>query len=198
MNLLSRLLLLVSLMALIAWLDWRRHSTRATRWREYGFLLAAGLWGGLMGVAIDQFTATLSPEYFLYGKGIPAGQGFRLRVAELGFHAGLLAGVVIGGSYLLANNPKPDRPGLPIRRLFRFALYPILFAIVLSPVGAIAAFCRDPFSYRSQLGDVLDPPQIRAFLAVWGAHVGIYAGALFGTVWGIVRIRRIRDCSIAS
>jgi hypothetical protein len=193
MNLPWRLLILVLLMALVAWIDWRRRGPQATRWREYGFLLAAGLLGGLIGIAIDQFTSTVSPDYFIYGKGIPAGNGFRLRVAELGFHAGLLAGVVIGGAYLLANNPQPDRPGLPTPRLFRFALHPFLFALFLAPVGSFIAYSYDPLGYRSDLRDIFDTSQVRGFLAVWGAHAGIYAGALLGTVWGVLHIRRRRN-----
>jgi hypothetical protein len=97
---------LLLLMLVVAFVDWWWRGAQATRWREYSFLLAAGMFGGLLGVAIDQFTATISPGYFVVGKGVSAGAGFRLGVAGIGFQAGLAVGMVIGGVYLLANNPR--------------------------------------------------------------------------------------------
>ena len=100
----------------------------------YSFLLAAGLFAGLLGVAIDQVTATVSPDYFAIGKGIPKGDHFRLGVAVFGFEAGFTMGIVVGGIYLLANNPKRDRLALSGRQLFGFLLIPI--------VAALAPRCR--------------------------------------------------------
>lgn len=192
MNLLWRLLILVLLMAVVAWFDWRRRGPEATRWREYVFLLLAGLIGGIIGIANDHVTATISPEYFFIGKGIALGDGFRLHVTELGFHAGLLAGVVIGGAFLMANNSKPNRPSLPAKKLVRFALYPILGALILVPLGALLAWLFDPLNFTADLHEALTPPQITRFLAVWGVHLGLYAGGLLGTIAGIVGIRKAR------
>jgi len=192
MPLFWRLGLLLALMVTVAWIDWRRHAAQATKWREYSFLLATGLFGGLLGIAIDQVTATISSDYFVLGKGIPAGDGFRLRVAGLGFQAGLLMGMLVGGVYLMANNPKPDRRSLPLPQLFRFALPPILAAIVLVPVAAMAVCRWDPLNWTHEFSGLRTPAEITRFLAVWGIHLGLYAGGLFGTVYGVMRIRRTR------
>ena len=192
MNLLWRLLILVLLMALVAWLDWRRRGPEATRWREYVFLLLAGLIGGIIGIANDHITATISPEYFFIGKGIALGDGFRRHVTELGFHAGLLAGVVIGGAFLMANNPKPNRSRLSAKKLLRFALYPILGALILVPLGSVLAYYFDPLNFSSDLSEALSPEQIGRFLAVWGVHLGLYAGGLVGAMTAVLGIRRIR------
>jgi len=179
-------------MAIVAWIDWRRRGQEATRWREYVFLLLAGLMGGMVGIANDHVTATISPEYFFIGKGIKLDDSFRWHVTELGFHAGLLAGVVIGGAFLMANNPKPKRPSLPAKKLVRFALYPILGILVMVPLGSVMAYYLDPLNFSADLSEALSPEQIGRFLAVWGIHLGLYAGGIVGTVVGVLGIRRMR------
>ncbi len=192
MPLLWRLPLLLALMAVVAWIDWRRHAERATKWREYGFLVATGFLGGLAGLAIDQITATISPEYFAVGKGIARDEYFRLQVAAFGFQAGLVAGMVIGGVFLIANNPRPDRPCVPMRRLFRFATWPICAALATAPFGCFVATRWDPLCLANDLSDVVSPAAMAHFLAVWGIHLGLYVGAAVGTIYGVVRIRRLR------
>jgi len=189
-----RLGLLVLLMSIVAGIDWRRNHAAATKWREYSFLLAAGLLGGLIGVANDLITSTISLDYFVIGKGIPSDDHFRLHVVSLGFQAGLLMGMLVGGIYLIANNPKPDRRSMPFVQLFRFALHPILAAIVLAPVVSVLICRWDPLNFRSpsQLGDLLTATQATHFLVVWGMHLGIYAGGLVGTIYGVLAIRRAR------
>jgi hypothetical protein len=191
MSLFWRLGLLVLLMAVIAWIDWRRHGVSASKWREYAFLIAAGLLGSLFGMTLDNLTATVSPDFFVYGKGIAIGDGFRGRVTYVGFHAGLLAGVIVGGVYLLANNKRPDRKSLPFLQLFRFALWPILVAVLLMPLVASLMYSFDPLGVGKGV-DFLSPSQQRWFLAVWGINVGGYLGGLLGTIRGVVGIRKTR------
>jgi hypothetical protein len=180
-------------MAGIAWIDWRRHAAEATKWREYAFLWIAGLLGGVVGMVGDNTTATLSPEFFLYGKGIALGDGFRWRVTEFGFHAGLVAGVVIGGIFLLANNRKPGRPGLAYLRLIRFALRPIGLAALCIPLIAPLVYFFDPLGIGADFQILLPrPEQMRGFLLVWGTNIAMYTGGLLGTLWGVFGIRRAR------
>jgi hypothetical protein len=193
-----RLGALLALMSIVAWIDWRRHSAAATKWREYSFLLAAGLLGGLIGIANDLITSAISPDYFIFGKGIPADDHFRLHVASLGFQAGLLMGMLVGGIYLIANNPKPDRHSLSPAQLFGFALSPVLSAMLIAPVVAILIFRWDPLHFTAKLGDVLTPMQTSRFLAVWGIHLGIYAGGLLGTAYAVCAIRRRRGLKALS
>jgi hypothetical protein len=187
----TRLSILFALLSAVAAIDWWRYRSRATKWREYGFLLAAGLMGALFGVVNDHITATLSPEYFTIGKGLAAADGFRCRVTALGFQAGFGAGAIIAMSYLLANSGK-RRPSLPIRRLFRFIWPPIVAALLLAPVGSWIAYRVDPLGFTSLLEGMLSPAKIGRFRAVWGIHLGLYAGGLLGTLWSILRLRRLR------
>src|SRR5207302_4965498 len=62
----------VLVFALFAAIDLRRHGRRATRWREYLFVLAAVAAALAYGIANDQFTSRLSWEYYYYGKGLDA------------------------------------------------------------------------------------------------------------------------------
>jgi hypothetical protein len=77
-----------------------------------------------------------------------------------------------------------------VRSLFRFALRPILAAFILAPICSLLARHYDPMGYVSDLREVLTPSQTHGFLAVWGIHLGIYAGGFLGTIWGVVGIRR--------
>jgi hypothetical protein len=188
-----RLIALVTLMAVVAWIDWRRHAEQATRWREYSFLLVAAMLGGIAGVAIDQLTSTISPDYFVLGKGIPDDADFRLHVVALGFQAGLIVGMVIGGIYLIVNNPRPDRGRLSFIGLLRFGVAPLMAALTVAPVAALVCYNWDPLDLRHELRDQLSPLQINHFLVVWGVHVGLYLGGAAGTILGVVQIRRTRS-----
>ena len=89
------------------------HERVAGRTREYGFLLYAGLLAVVYALVHDQVTVTLSPEYFVYGKGLdPA--SLRLDVAWLAVRAGASVGLVGGAALLVANNPR--RSGMPSPR----------------------------------------------------------------------------------
>jgi hypothetical protein len=187
-----RLAALVALMSVVAWIDWRRQGERATRWREYSFLLVAGILGGLFGVGVDQLTSTISPEYFIFGKGIPNDAAFRVHVASLGFQAGFIMGIVVGGIYLLANNPRPQRISLSFVRLFRFAVAPLIAAILVAPISALVVGHSDPLNLAHEFREVLSPTEIGHFRLVWGIHLGIYAGGTMGAALGVMQIRRLR------
>ena len=109
-------------------------------------------------------------------------------------------GMLVGGIYLIANNPSQIAAACRYVQLFRFALPPILAAIALAPIGALLICRWDPLNFRSpsQLGDLLAPIQATRFLTVWGMHLGIYAGGLLGTVFGVFAIRRHEGASKAN
>jgi hypothetical protein len=187
-----RLAGVILVMTVIAWIDWRRHRAHATKWREYAFFWTAGLLGGLIGVLLDNLTARLSPAFFVLEKGISPGPGFRYRVTELAFHAGLVAGVAVGGAYLIANNPKPGRQNLSYARLFRFAVRPMIGAFALAPIVSPLICLWDPLGMTTDLADLLTPSQSHWLVAVWGINIGMYLGGCLGAIWGVVGIRRAR------
>jgi hypothetical protein len=186
------LLLLLLFLAVTAAIDAWRKRKAATRWREYSFLLAAGALGSVFGIAVDHLTATLSPEYFILGKGLDTEAGFRGQVTRLGMHAGFSAGIVIGGLLLLANNARPDCPALPYRRLLRLLGAPIVAAVALAPFSAAVLSMWDPLDFRGQLAGLLSESQADRFAAVWGVHVGLYLGGLVGAAYAVRALRRQR------
>lgn len=186
----ARLAALLALMVVGAALDRRRHGPAARRPGEYAFLLAAGALGAAFGFACDQVTSRLSPDYFVEGKGLDPGPGFGRAVIVLSLQAGFTAGVVLGAVLLLTNQPRPARPALPLLRLLRRAAWPLGGALVAAPVGALVV----PPLALPHLRDllVLPPDRLEAFARVWGAHVGVYGGAVVGLVVAGLEVRRAR------
>lgn len=175
-------------------IDRWRFGPAARRPREYGWLLLAGGLGALFGLAVDQATSRLSPDYFVYGKGLDPGPGFARDVLLLSLQAGLAGGLCAGGVLLLVNQPAPARgPVLPVGGLLRAAAWIVALALLAAPLGAAAARAWDPLDLRHELRGVLDDPDRQtAFVTVWGLHAGVYAGALVGLVIAAVRVRRAR------
>ena len=181
------------LLGVIALVDFLRHRERATRWREYAFWLACGLLGALFAIGNDIMTSHLSEAYFALGKGLASDDPheFIVNVVLLAIRAGFVAGLAIGGALLLANNPKKDLPQLPYGVLARLMLVPAVAAIVIAPIGGACA-SWDIQGLSSQLRQVLSPDDVRSFLMVQRIHVGLYVGALIGTVGAVAWIRRKR------
>ncbi len=188
----TRLFALVALLALVACGELLlRGPRRATRWREYAALLAAGLVGGAFGAAVDQLSVTLSPDYFELGKGIAPGPGLRARVAALGLQAGITAGLIAGGVLLAARGHGPSAPTLAATARATPAV--LLGALAGGPLGAVTLGPLDPLGLRAELGPLLsDPARVRAFCWVWGLHAGVYAGAALGLGVAAWRVRRSR------
>lgn len=188
----ARLALLLGLMVVGAAVDRARSGREARRAREYAFLLAAGAVGAAFAFVVDQLTSRLSPDYFVLGKGLEPGRGFARAVVELSLQAGLVAGLVLGGVLLLADQPRPDRPALPLPRLLLRAGWPLGGAVLVAPLGALALPPLDPLGLRRELGPLLTDPALEALLRVWGLHAGLYAGGLLGTIAGVLEVRRRR------
>lgn len=78
-------------MLFVAALDLYRKGREATKFREYGFVLLAGAIGAAAGLVNDLITSSISPDYFILGKGLEDGPGFRMQVAIFGLIVGLAA-----------------------------------------------------------------------------------------------------------
>jgi hypothetical protein len=184
--------------------DYRRNRERATRWREYLFLLVCTLAAMAYGALNDQITSTISWEYFYYGKDLdkvlgpvtpPDAVQLHLHAALVGINATWSAGLIIGVVLLFANNPAKSHPQLPRTTLLKF-LPPILlitattaaFGSYLGYAGHLARFNEDfPIMLKTDLW------RPRRFMAVFGIHLGGYLGgilALLVTVPLILRRRR--------
>ena len=182
-----RISLLLLAMALVAFIDWYRNGQHATKWKEYGFIILSGVVGMVFGLFNDLITSSISPEYFIVGKGLAAGEGLTLRAAFLGMRAGFGAGAVAGTICLYSSVVNCSRSPLPYRTILSFLWRPVTLAIAAALVAVF--FCQyDPLAFSAELKGVLTPEQIRRFLVVWWIHAGLYLGLLVALVWIIVDI----------
>jgi hypothetical protein len=202
-GLLTRLGAGATILGSLAVADYRRNGERATRWREYAFLLAVTAVTLVYGVVNDQLTSTISWEYFYYGKGLndvlgdgtpPDALRLHVEAAKVGLKATWSAGLLVGVALLLANNPSPARPQLPYRRLL--AKVPLILAVTAATAGVFALagylglFAHFSTDFREMLRR--DEFRPRRFMLVFGIHLGGYAGALVGTTVACLTVRRDR------
>jgi hypothetical protein len=188
-----RLAGLIVFFSVVAVLDWRKNGEKATRWREYLLALLCGLLGAAFGMIWDQGTLTISPDYFELGKGLDPKNGpMRLQALALGFKAGFFAGLVLGMLFLFANNPGRLKT-LPYKRLIKRAIHPLLWVGPCALIGMVVIDYGDPMNRKKALLSILNEAQARAFLKVWGLHIGLYSGALIGLISGCLSIRKERS-----
>ena len=199
----ARLGFLALLLALIAFFDWRRNREKARRWREYLYLIAAGAIGALFMLAFDEGTALISRDYYSLSKGFEERESFYSQLTALSLMTGLPSGFIVGALYLAANNPKPDLPGIPLNRLLRFLLYPIVCTIIVAPFTAAFFVSADPLGHgafytASHSSSFSDPSTIQHLLVAQGINVGLYIGAFIGAVWAVIHIRMARRITAAA
>jgi hypothetical protein len=187
----ARCLIVLGLMVVGAALDRWKRGPDATRPREYSFLLVCGLLGAAFAIGVDHVDATLSPDYFVIGKGLRR-SSLRLDVTWLGFQAGLAPGLIVGGLLLLANQPIAEKPVISSPRLLRFALIPIAAALAFALAGALLNPRFDVFDDARALEGELSPERLERFLLVHGVHLGLYAGGGLGAIAAAILARRSR------
>ncbi len=202
-GLLARVAAGAVIFAILAAADLRRHGRKATRWREYGVLLAAVAMALAYGAINDQITVTISREYFLYGKELAAVVGdppvsewaLRWAAAKVGFKATWSVGLIFGVILLLANNPWRGLPRLPNRRLLALMLVIPATAAAFAVVGGLLGYLGVMTSWHGDFRDMAAANLWRPgrFMATWGVHLGGYVGGLVGTVvavWTTIGARR--------
>lgn len=190
--LLIRVAILLAFFAIVAGTERLLRGSSASRWREYLFLLVCGLAGAAYGASNDWITFRLSQEYFVLGKGLPAGFDLQGRVLAMGSYAGFVAAVFCASALVYANNPKPGVPQLNYGALAKHA------ALCLAPAagaalvgwGASLAFA-EPLQHLAIL-PTLSPASKSGFITVWSIHVGTYLGLVAGGAWNFFAIRRAR------
>jgi hypothetical protein len=193
-----------AILLMLALLDLRRNGVaKATRWREYAFLILCVCFAMMYGIINDLITSTISWEYFYYGKELEQKLGpttppdpFALHVAAMlvGMKATWTAGLLIGAVLLIANNPRRNRPQAPYRALIRMlgviAGITIPCAIVLGILGSRGALNW----ISSDFADLFRTNLMRParFVGVFGIHLGGYAGGLIGLIVSVITLIRIR------
>ena len=184
-------LALVFFGALLAY-DLFRHGTDSARLREYGFLLLAMLFAVAYGVGLDHTTATISPAYFLIGKGLADDpRPFRWAVTLLAIRATYGIGLLAGAFLLIANNPSPRRPQLPYRKLIQMCFLPLCLAMLFAAIGGLV-FANGALALRATAVELAGEADATRFAVTWGIHCGSYAGGVFGTILAIALVIRGR------
>ncbi|WP_437338335.1 hypothetical protein [Sorangium sp. So ce394] len=154
-----------------------RPTASPTRAREHLAILAGALAAGACGALFDQVTATISPEYFLDGKGLAASSlPFRLAVAWTGFRGGLPLGALITGVGLVR-----------AARSDRFSWHAWLARIVAALAAALALCpavmaALDPFGVREASLGAWPPGAATRYLVCCGIHAGAYLGIVVGVL----------------
>ncbi|MBL9025332.1 MAG: hypothetical protein JNL21_24270 [Myxococcales bacterium] len=146
---------------------------KPSRIHAYGVLLFGSIAAGVVGLAFDQLTVSLSPEYFVLGKGLRE-DGLRLQVAWLGFRSALPAGALVAGLGLLRSRGQ---------REFSWRSWLLRFAAGLPVTLAtlpLAMMLTDPFAVRASSAGAMSDAACSRYLAVWGMHIGAYVGTALG------------------
>lgn len=179
-----RLLALALAVSLLVLYDRRHPPEHRHRHLEYFFLLTVGAAGALFGLVNDAITSSISPDYFVAGKGLPAGPGLRSEAMVLGAQAGFSASVIGAGILLVVNRRRHA-----VSQLYRHAAW--AFALnTLSGIGL--GFVQHRFGWieLAEWTQLLPAGGRQGFRTVWCTHLGVYAGGLAGLVVACVRVRR--------
>ncbi len=174
--------------------------------REWGRILALAAQGaliaGLYGIAHDQITYTISPEYyteFKFEQFRYADLGWPLRwhVAEIGFLATWWVGLFSG--WFLARSGVRRFPREQLAFRVRRAFVCVFLSALLS--GAVAGLV----GYFTLHGKTLEAwngwaavRDLRRFAIVGYIHDGGYLGGLIGLVLGVLYLRRAAPAATPS
>ncbi|MDP6634358.1 MAG: hypothetical protein QGG42_05635 [Phycisphaerae bacterium] len=185
-----RIAALVGLMSIVAGVDaWYRRA-RSTRWKEYLFILVTGCAGAVFGSLTDMVTSSISPDYFVYGKELPA-EGLRWSAMLLGLQAGFSAGAIAGALCLFVGVRNLAKTSISLPRAAMLSWRPFLLAVIFAAVIPLAGARFDPMGFLEELRILFGPERAGRFLTVWQIHLGVYLGLGVGVVWMIVTIRRL-------
>jgi hypothetical protein len=191
LGLLIRVIAGCAIFATLAIIDIQKNGANATRWKEYGVLLASVLAGLFYGVINDQLTVSISPEYFIYGKELdhiigdhpPMGR-LRYEAAKVGLKATWTAGLIFGVALLLANNPCKSLPRLRNRQLLMYLPIIMLTAAAGGTLGGWLGYHGHLTRLDSDFKFLIESNLYRPyrFMCTWGVHLGGYVGGAIGTI----------------
>lgn len=187
-----RVALLLGLMTVISLADLYRNGRKALKFREYGFVLIAGVLGAVVGFCNDLITSSISPDYFILGKGLDDGPGLRLQAGLLGLRVGFSAGIIGGAVCLYATQRKTAYPPAKFSRLLLFLWMPLAAAVLCGILVPILLSRFDPAHLAAQLGSMIDTTRIERFLQVWWIHIGLYTGMIIGLAAMMLRLGKER------
>lgn len=175
----------------------------------YRMIVGCGVLGGMFGVVMDQITCTLSPDYFVLMKEIEheSEKMFRLRVADLGFAAGMVPGMIAGGCLAAvvsvqqkatapADGQAAQNPPLNCRQLLAYLWIPISTMMIVMPFLVWWNVRFDLGSHHESLRLAIPAVRIDRLNMVQAIHQSAYIGGIVGTVVGTFlaarRVKRLR------
>lgn len=146
------------------------------------------------GIGHDQITATLSPEYFLLGKGLVADtRPFRWAVALLAANASWPLGILAAFGLRFANEPSEHlSEPLSLRMLFKFSSFPLIFAAICAISFGLVPAHFDPWAQKNVAETIAGSEHVAAFVRVWRIHIGSYFGGTLGLLVAMFVVRRKR------
>lgn len=148
----------------------------------------------MYGILHDQITATLSPEYFLLGKGLVADtRPFRWAVTLLAANACWPLGVLAALALRFANEPSDHLPRqLSLRSLLQFSCLPVLAAFICAISFGFVPANFDPWKQKDIAETIVGAEHATSFVRVWRVHIGSYFGGALGLIVAGFFIRRER------
>ena len=189
---LTRVLLLLAFMLVVAVIDRYRNGAKATRFQEYGFILFTGTIGAWLGGVNDYITSTISPEYFIFGKGLEPDHDFKIKTVLFGLGEGFSAGIMAGAACLFAARHKSKHPTVPYRFLIKNTWLPVIGSILFGLAVPLMAQNFDPMNFAADLKELMPAEKIQPFRTVWWTHTGLYLGATIGLICLLAKIVKRR------
>jgi hypothetical protein len=187
-----RVILLLGLMLVVALADFYRKGPQATKFREYGFIGIAGAIGAAVGLVNDLITSSISPDYFILGKGLEDGPDLRVQAGLFGLQVGFSAGVIGGAICLYASRRKSVHPPIKCSRLLQMLWMPITGAVLCGIAIPLTFSKFDPAHFSAQLNGLLDAGKLNRFREVWWTHIGLYFGMIIGLAAMLLRATKER------
>lgn len=158
--------------------------------------MIGGLLGGLYGIAHDQITYTISPEYFTKIKFkqfdyADLGFGDRFFVGTIGFIA--VAAVGFLAAWFLARRHIPNQEwAVAYRKIRKSVLIVFAFALAFGVLGYLLGVFRgettDP-SFWDWVTQPLEIQDVPGFVTVAIIHYAGYIGGFVGLVVGLVFVK---------
>ena len=179
-------------MIAVSFVDLYQKGDQATKFREYGFIIITGIVGAMIGFGNDFITSSISPEYFILGKGLLQGPDLTMRAGLFGLRVGFSAGVIGGAVCLYASRRKSSYPPTKYSCLLRLLWMPVTGAIACGVAFPLAFSKFDPARFSTQLETLLDAGKISRFRQVWWTHLGLYAGLVIGLTAMLFRAAKER------
>ena len=185
----------ISALFILALIDYKKNPANPTRIKEYAFLFSVAILVMAYGLLHDFITYSISKEYFIFAKGIDSAKsGFSLDVIKLALMATWTAGLIVGVTFLFANNPGSQKKQLKYGLLFKLLSIPLVFSVTFAAIfGIIYSANWQFFAKSGHFDDItLICSSPGNFMAVWGIHTGSYLGALLGLIVAVIIIIKLK------